>query len=337
MSHLEIIMPFGIPPATLAKELVKHMKTPALASLLAYARDKQIHEHDEFARQLPHEDWLARDFETPHNNASSPALTHQRMQELGIQMSSGYWFTLSPIHIHIARDHMVMTDQRRLDINDLESHDLFEAAREICEELGKSLLYGDAKTWFLRADDWRSLQTASLDAAAGHNMEIWIAKGEQEVAWRKLQNEIQMLWHIHPVNHAREEKGRNTINSVWLHSGSAEVHTNRSQRNLQRFDAINYQNDSASILVEDLLEPALNSDWGNWLACINQVENNWFKPALNALQNKQIKSLKLVLSDGQRLCQISCRAPQAWKFWRKPNLQFLIDLTGSSIQKNQEM
>ncbi|MFA9275479.1 MAG: hypothetical protein ACEQSE_11460 [Candidatus Aquirickettsiella gammari] len=332
MSHLEIIVPFGIPPAALAKELVKQMKTPALATLLAHVRGKHIHEHDEFARQLPHELWLTRDFNTTADISSSPALTHQRMQTFGLQPAQGFWFTLSPIHIHIARDHMVMTDQRRLDISNEESRALFEAAQEICEEVGKPLLYGDAKTWFLRADDWHTLQTASLDAAAGHNMEIWIAKGEHEVAWRKLQNEIQMLWHIHPVNQTRDEQGRNTINSVWLHSGSAEIHAINYERNVPHFNAIKNQNNPANILIEDILEPALNSDWGNWLAHMNQLEQDWFAPALAALQNRQIKSLKLVFSDGQRLCQMSCRAPQTWKFWCKPSLQTLLALANSPAQ-----
>ncbi|WP_395008033.1 hypothetical protein [Undibacterium sp.] len=337
MSYLEIILPFGIPPASLAKELVKQLKTPSLAVLLGHVKNEQSHDFDEFARLLPHEFWLTQHFNQTTSRVNSPALSHSRMQSFGIQVPAGYWFSLSPIHIHIARDHMVMTDPRRLDITEQESHALFEAAKEICEELGKTLLYGDAKTWFLRADDWATLQTASLDAAAGHNMEIWIAKGEHEVAWRKLQNEIQMLWHIHPVNQQRDEQGRNTINSVWLHSGSAELQQWHCQFGLNHFSGLNPASSKAeakqSVLIDDLLEPALNSDWGNWLACVNQLEQNWFAPALQALQSKQIKTLNLVLSDGQNLSELTCQAPQTWKFWRKPSLDILLKLAHQSQQK----
>ena len=327
MSYLEIILPFGIPPASLAKELVKQMKTPSLATLLGYARQDHLHAFDEFARLLPHEFWLSRHFGEASSILTSPPLTHNRMQEFGLQTVEGFWFTLSPIHIHIARDHMVMTDPRRLDISDEESRALFEDAKEICEELGRTHVYGDAKTWFLRADDWASLQTASLDAAAGHNMEIWIAKGEHEVAWRKLQNEIQMLWHIHPVNQQRDDQGRNTINSVWLHSGSAELQTLQSKLGVRCFADLSKQaNLTQSMVIDDCLEPALNSDWGIWLAQMNRLEHDWFTPALQALQSKQIKTLQLVLSDGQSLAQFSCPAPQAWKFWRKPSLEILLKL-----------
>lgn len=340
MSYLEIILPFGIPPAPLAKELVRQMKTPSLAALLGYATSEQHHDFDEFARLLPHELWVTRHFNQANAKLNSPALSHSLMHGFGIQAPAGFWFTLSPIHIHIARDHMVMTDPRRLDINEEESQALFNAAKEICEELGKTLVYGDAKTWFLRADEWASLQTASLDAAAGHNMEIWIAKGEHEVAWRKLQNEIQMLWHIHPVNQRRDELGRNTINSVWLHSGSAELQTLDCQLGLKHFSNL-YQQTSQqtnksdakqSVLIENLIEPALNSDWGIWLAHMNQLEQDWFAPALQALQNKQFKSLQLVLSNGQSLTELCCHAPQAWKFWRKPSLETLFKLAHRSQQ-----
>jgi hypothetical protein len=34
--------------------------------------------------------------------------------------------------------------------------------------------------------------------------------------WRKLQNEIQMLWHIDPVNETRALSGLPSINSLWI-------------------------------------------------------------------------------------------------------------------------
>jgi hypothetical protein len=35
--------------------------------------------------------------------------------------------------------------------------------------------------------------------------------------WRRLQNELQMILHDHPVNEARLERGELSINSVWLY------------------------------------------------------------------------------------------------------------------------
>jgi hypothetical protein len=71
-----------------------------------------------------------------------------------------------------------------------------------------TLQYGDASTWFLRADGWTGLKTASADAACGHNVDIWMPDGEHARAWRKLQNEIQMMWFAHTLNDEREAQGK---------------------------------------------------------------------------------------------------------------------------------
>ena len=39
------------------------------------------------------------------------------------------------------------------------------------------------------------------------------------INWRALQNEIQMLFHTHPVNELREAAGKPTINGVWFWGG----------------------------------------------------------------------------------------------------------------------
>jgi hypothetical protein len=341
MSYLEITLPFGIPPAPLTKELVRQMKTPSLASLLDLSSPARITRFDDFSRQLPHEYWLTRHFDnhiSSDNTRSdgtdirknSPKLSHASMKKFGLLPQEGYWFTLNPVHIHVARDHLVMTDQRRLALDDGEARSLFEAAKTMCEEIGISLIFGDSKTWFLRADAWNSLQTASLDAACGHNMDIWIAKGTHEVAWRKLQNEIQMLWHIHPVNQAREERGDPLVNSVWLHRGSAslqEIFYDLGAKNLSNaIRAISSLKTNQFLLIENLHEASLNSDWGDWLAKINELEQELFAPLLQALVKREIQELRLVLSDAQKLAEFSCKPPQWWKFFAKPSLNNFIAL-----------
>ncbi|MBY0574298.1 MAG: hypothetical protein K2P84_11510 [Undibacterium sp.] len=326
MSHLEIILPFGIPPTPHQKELVRQMSTPSLAHLLGYAKQGQVLEFDEFSRLLPHERWLTSSLSTGHEGRQTSApLTHLRMQEFSLLPESGYWFSLSPVHIHVARDHLVMMDQRRLKFEEAEARTLFEAAKSLCEEVGKTLIYGDAKTWFLRADDWSNLQTASLDAASGHNMTIWIAEGDHARAWRTLQNEIQMLWHIHPINQAREERGERPINSVWLHSGSAELANSTFQNGEQGLSQLS--GDSNRICLPNLIESAINGDAAEWLAQINCLETTWFLPLQLALKNKEISSVDFYLSDSTKLAHYHFTSGKNLRFWRKPTLKSLLALT----------
>lgn len=345
MSHLQIILPLAIPPAALAPDLLRALHTPtrgtpALAKLLACATQGKTEQASDFARLLPHECWLAGHFrpesrmDIAHANSGvsnprlcSPANSHNTMQELGLTAPEGFWFTFSPVHIHIARDHLVLTDQRRLAIAEDEAQVLYQAAAAMCAELDKTLLYGDAKTWFLRADEWQQLQTSTMDAACGHNIEIWMPKGEQERAWRKLQNEIQMLWHIHPVNAQRETRGQNSINSAWLHSGSATL--NQQDKRYQA-DADLAQilagGSTATLVLDACLEPSLNSDWSYWLEAMHTLESRWFAPLLHALREQQMQRLDLVFSDASSLTTFSVTPRHLWKFWAKPSLAPLFSL-----------
>ena len=126
MSHIEILVPFALPPAELAVDLLRELGLPALAMLLARARrlptsadnsrDPDADTHDGFARSLPHEAWLAHRFgmATALPTCGSPPLAAARMRMLGMHPEPGYWFMLQPVHYHIARDHLVLTDLRQL-------------------------------------------------------------------------------------------------------------------------------------------------------------------------------------------------------------------------------
>ncbi|MFZ6644091.1 hypothetical protein ACO0LO_00105 [Undibacterium sp. TJN25] len=330
MKHLELLLPFAIPPLPLAQDLARELKVPALSLLISRAKTLHTRQFEEFSRLLPHEALLSggvtdtaarQDF-----SASSPADTRDKMQALGLTPAEGHWFTLSPMHIHIARDHLVLTDQRRLGISEAEARALFASAHTICEELGKTLLYGDAHTWFLRADDWAGMQTATPDAACGHNIDIWMAKGGNELQWRKLQNEIQMQWFTDKVNNEREMQGLKPVNSVWLWGGSSQV---SQQKNPY---AANAQADAAiaagsgRILLDALLEPALNEDWGAWLDAMHALEAAWYAPVATALQNGNLDRLTLSATDAATLADFTTTPWSLRKFWIKPSFTPLISL-----------
>jgi len=330
MKNLELILPFSIPPSGLENDLLKAMQTPALARLIASAKRIPLRNIDPFSKALVHEYLLADQLHGPHE--CDPPVTLNRMRDMGLQPTEGRWFTLQPVHIHIARDHLVLTDQRRLDISEQESRVLFSIAKTAADEAGMTLLYGDALTWFLRADTWADLTTASADAACGHNVDIWMPDGEHARAWRKLQNEIQMLWFTHSLNDEREALGKKVINSVWLSGGAdalmiseKQKHSAASFGNLQ-FASDVVSTDTVHVLLEQLTEPAINSDWGLWLTQIQLLESDWFAPALAALKNRQLDSLTLFCSDAHQLASFSLTPWSLRKFWIKPSLQALFTL-----------
>lgn len=351
MNRLDLLLPFSLTPPELARDLQRELHTPSLAMLLG--RGKRVGEHasDEFARALPHEYWLlGQRFgqETPHGNSGHLPLATHLAKAKGITLEAGFWFILQPFHLHVARDHLVLTDPRQLKISEDESHILFDTAQSLFAEVGKTLLYADAGLWLLHADDWHELQTASPDAACGHNVDIWMAQGERARDWRRLQNEVQMHWHNHAINDERAARGQKPINSVWLWGGAATEDVDT-----RRFDVIHTSSNAGSaatngllaslqahqasgvdallasttarplLLLDDLTETILAEDWAEWIARLNAMETQWFAPLLEALRTGRIRQFGITLGHHAALRHIDVSASSLRKFWKKPSLSVL--------------
>jgi len=128
---------------------------------------------------------------------------------------------LQPVHLHATRDHLILMGQNQIDLTENESSKLLRSALPLIEEdFHHPVLFHNKQFWFLPAGPFTSLATYSVDQAHGRNIDWWMPRDSQEEGiakrWRKLQNEIQMLWHIDPVNEAREQHGMPSINSIWI-------------------------------------------------------------------------------------------------------------------------
>ncbi|HJV81778.1 hypothetical protein [Noviherbaspirillum sp.] len=348
MTHLDILIPFGLPPAELSADLLKELQSPALAMLTSRAGSSTTsrEDFDGFTRALPHEIWIARQFgmASALDDTGSPPIAHALMQSLGLDPGEGTWFVLQPVHIHVARDHLVLTDPRQLMLSEEESRTLFDIAAALCDEAGKRLVFGNPGTWFLRADEWRALQTSSPDAASGHNIDIWMPTGKGERDWRKLQNEIQMHWFNHPINEAREMQGAKPVNSVWLWGGATHSPLPNEYADafnlagwLQAFaqavrrtahapmanDLIAAQPSRALLALDALQEHALANDWGRWLQAMHALEKTWFAPLHDAIKSGSLDRLSLILTNDKRIAQSTTTRPSLRKFWVKPSLEAL--------------
>jgi hypothetical protein len=222
----------------------------------------------------------------------------------------GYWFILQPVHLHIARDHLVLTDQRQMVINEDESRTLFDSAAPLFQELGYDVRFGDARHWFVRADDWHGLRTTTPDAAAGHNVDVWLPAGEHARAWRKLHNEVQMLWHGHPLNETRELHGQPRINALWLWGGGSPEQSVEMHQEITTDEA--------------LITSALADDWGRWLTTMQDLDQAIIAPHMHKLQSNDIDSLTLQLSDTTRVRRWRATRFGLKKFWRTPSLANLL-------------
>jgi hypothetical protein len=218
MAHITLVLPFALPAPEFAPDLTRALDAPALASLLSRTSSHGRYAADDAVRALPHELWLARALGLVASG--QPAFAAAAMRGYGLEPGEGTWFIINPSHIEIARSHLLMADLRRLALPDAEGRALFDSARPYFEEAGHDLRFGDAQTWFMRADEWAGMDTATPDAAVGMSLTDWMPTGPRAIAYRKLQNDVQILWHTHPVNAAREARGLPPVNAFWLWGGA---------------------------------------------------------------------------------------------------------------------
>lgn len=342
---LHLLVPFALPPAAEAAALVAGLELPALEKLLARASLTDHHAPaDPFQRTLPHERWLARSFGLPGSDDQTPLAPYMLLADGGIP-GERTWLCAQPVHIHIARDHLVLTDPSDLELAAQDAADLHAAALPLMAGEAALIAPPDARParWYLADDALGALHTTSLMRACGHNIDIWMPTGDGARAWLKLQNEIQMTWFDHPVNARREALGLPPVNSLWLYGGGALASAEEPARHLA---AVRSDNPATRGLAmhhgipvgppaDDCLAPAawpkgatlvelgelaghfIRQDWARWRDALVRLENAWFAPALAQLEQGDLTRLSLTLCGDTQEVTLLARRGDLRKFWRR--------------------
>ena len=341
MSQITLVLPFALPVPEFAPDLVRALEAPALSALLTRTSSHVRVPANDAVRALPHEQWLAQALGLAE--AGRPAFAAAAMRALGLKLEAGTWFIVNPVHIEIARTHLMMGDPNQLRLLEPESRALFETARPYFEEAGHALVYGDAQTWFMRADDWAGLDTSTPDATLGMDLTDWMPVGARAAAFRRLQNEVQILWHTHPVNAAREARRLPPVNAFWTW-GAADANRLRAPTapKLAAFEAsgaIAALADTRPASLPDFVEQidgdtilycgsaaphAVGADWGGWIDQLQQLEGGLFAPILDGLKKGRVRKVQLVLSHRDAHAQFTTTALAQRSFWRRPTLDRLL-------------
>ncbi len=253
---MHLLIPHASAASDAATQTLRALKLPNLARLITGLQPTTRDVDDEYTLSPPHERALAAAYGWHGHDGCWPWAALAARGD-GVDVGTRPWGLVTPVHWHVGREHISLADPLELDLPEGESRALFDAVRPLFEDAPESgtLAWGSAARWYLAHEQLVELPCASIDRVIGRNVDLWL-RGDaqateaqtQRLRWvRRLQNEVQMLLHSHPVNEAREARGALPVNSFWL-SGCG-----RAQRAV------------ADVLVDDRLRaPLMAQDWAAW-------------------------------------------------------------------------
>jgi hypothetical protein len=235
---------------------------------------------------------------------------------------------LQPVHLHATRDHLILMGQSQIDLTEKESSELLKAALPFIEEdFEGTVLFQNQHYWFIPAGPFSSLESFSVDQAHGRNIDWWMPHDSKEEGiakrWRKLQNEIQMLWHIGSVNEEREQRGMPSINSLWI-SGIGKLNDVQAPSVLDQAQRLIGSHPILAGLAKLLgLPHEISLDEENLagaFAWLDQAQHIW--PQLSsALLDKKIDEVVIIDFPKGKVRERTFTAKnlykKSWAFWKK--------------------
>ena len=255
------------------------------------------------------------------------------------EKSPGYLLRADPVHLRADQSSLRLFDSHGFSVTPEEADELVTAFNEFYAGRGWRLTAPRPQRWYLSLPADPGIRTTPVGQVAGQVIDPCLPRGDAAADWHALLNEIQMLFHAHPVNSAREQRGEPTINSVWFWGGGllpAALQTRADrvatdhplgmglaqQAGITRLDVpvdadelLAQAGDGRLLLVHDVLDgPTRYGDIENWVAALQQLEQHWFAPLLAAIREGALSSLEIYPCNGH--CYMTNKLQQR-RFWKR--------------------
>ena len=239
--------------------------------------------------------------------------------------AAGSWLSMAtPVHMLAGMTSVSLAADGILELEPAEADALAADFNRVFDGGGVKLERGRDTLLLCRFDAPLHATTSAPEEAAGHDIWVYLPRGEDAPRLKRLASEIEMWLFDHAVNRRRRESERRVITGLWLWGeGAADaeppvVHgwTAGDDPLFGSFArAASYPGASTSGVVTV-------PDWPGtpiWRA----VEERWLAPALADLSAGRLQSI--ALSAQRRCVRLNARALR--RFWRRtrPWWEILID------------
>jgi hypothetical protein len=236
----------------------------------------------------------------------------------GGSADSACWFCAGFVHLAPDRDQLVLMPESVLHVTREEAAALAAAFNTLYGAEGWKLEADSQGRAYLRCPQPLDAVTHDPEAIAGQPVLEYMPVGADATRLKQLMNEIQMLFHTHPVNVAREEAGQPLINSLWLWGGgvlpkAAGVPTPKKVlgdspllRGLSLWAGIKIDVPSIDAIEPGCLVGLAADD-------VSSLEKDWFASLFTLLKSGKVQQLSLYLG-GFGIFEVDPAA--ARRFWR---------------------
>ena len=336
MKNIHIVIPDLFLPQQLANYACGDVLLPALEKLLARADDSPLNTDTL-------ESWLCRHFAV-EGMAIAPLTLHAD----GLQAGAAYWLRADPVGISMQRDQMVL--QSGLNLSRAEADLLCASLNAHFASDGLQFAAPHPQRWYVQLENTPAMETYPLGQVVGADMHAHLPFGEDALRWHGLLNEVQMLFHEHAVNQAREQRGEAVVNGIWLWGGGKyPAHVAYSAAMLggdsecaQAFAKAagmavlpasaalpeSWSNAGEDLLIvwEGLRHALHNADIGRWRAALMQFEQDYAAPVLAALGEGRISKVTLDVLNENASRRFEVNRASLWKIWRqrKPLVRYAL-------------
>lgn len=254
-----------------------------------------------------------------------------------------HWLCADPVTLRFTQHGMLLGDGRTLGLSRDEADALVAELNQQFPDLGEFFAPA-ADRWLLRLRQPAGVRFHPPSKAVGRRVEVFFPEGEQRRTWVRNFNEVQVVLHNHPVNRRREDSGFTLVNSVWFWGGGSLAdlqplpadlpsqiwtddalalgfarHAGAATHSLPAHFPEQEMAKAGRTLVilPHLSQAAHYGELLAWTEALMELEQKWFAPALNALKDGRISTLRLTGPGDLASLELNLNRSDCWKFWRR--------------------
>lgn len=288
-----IAIPGALPPPPVAAELARLLpqQAPVLHAWLQAATARVERFDVRTHGCTPYEGWQLE------QAGYRPAQGLPLGSGLGPLLAAGHAPDGEPVwlaelsHLALGADQAVLLDPAQMDVRADESDALLQAARPSLDAAGFAVQPLAPQRWRLGLPAGLAPATASPAAVAGQPLRDWWSQDPAMRPWRRLLNEIQMAWHGHPANEARQARGAPPVNALWLYGGGTAW---------KAADA------PPAMVADELDAPHRAADWSAWLQALADIDRLRLRPLADAAR-RPLEPMQLLLLGADRRAHLTLK------------------------------